>query len=526
MLLLLGIPSREGSRSARITSFPSVHRSALIKPVSGLVSLRRIARNEAFASSHRRLTANAFLRELKVPSFSARIPQIGTLIFEMAEQTVKGWQAESERGQLGISEDDGQVFLLRGRYRVRGKENAKRYPFAATLFVKEDGEAKLLINLKAKTRRGTRGLFLDISIDNPFASASSRRTKLDRATSSQAGELGCDPEEELDLQPHSDEIEGSSRALEVRTDVTEELFQEVEVFTIADGFLHDRLGEDTNALLAARVNAANVLYAEQLGIILTVSGQHVFDASTDPYIRTTVGFDLLNNFSFDVAPSSLFPPADLYHLFTGRDFDGSMYGLAWRGKVCSLANTSISQYVSNGTLGSFLLAHELGHNLGATHDLEDTYVMSPRVSYETTQFSTTSKIAIASNLQSKECIDSIYAHVPEAPANETPTPEPEPELVTQEAVRAQLEENIGKLAILRGKRLDDRFARSVLQDMQSFLEVGVVGQRMNGTNNRAVARATKAIQKALRVRRIPSRSFKKRVKGVQKAFKNLLKSLS
>ena len=61
---------------------------------------------------------------------------------------------------------------------------------------------------------------------------------------------------------------------------------------------------------------------------------------------------------------------DTAHKFSGKNFSGSTIGIAWVGVICNVPSLSygISQDISGSASRRRLTAHEIGHNLDATHD--------------------------------------------------------------------------------------------------------------------------------------------------------------
>jgi hypothetical protein len=61
---------------------------------------------------------------------------------------------------------------------------------------------------------------------------------------------------------------------------------------------------------------------------------------------------------------------DIKHLFTGKDLDQSTVGIAYVGTVCYQPKYAygLTQDTTGGG-SSYYFAHEIGHNLGARHDM-------------------------------------------------------------------------------------------------------------------------------------------------------------
>lgn len=121
-----------------------------------------------------------------------------------------------------------------------------------------------------------------------------------------------------------------------------------------------------NNEIANIINMADGIYRVQLGLTFQITFQHVW-TTPDPYradnaSNTIVDFRNYWNANFPVSSY----PRDTAHLFTGK-FPNT--GLAYLGVIC--VNPS-SAYGLSGRIYSFevswiVLAHEVGHNLGAAH---------------------------------------------------------------------------------------------------------------------------------------------------------------
>ncbi|WP_404364755.1 M12 family metallo-peptidase [Marinobacter sp.] len=160
---------------------------------------------------------------------------------------------------------------------------------------------------------------------------------------------------------------------------------------------------------AGIINMVEGFYASQFGIIfdtlsLTFLDTEVFTESTDA--ASLLG-DIRNKRA-DNRIGFLKSQYSLFHLVSGRSFDGSTAGLAYLRTVCdgNGYGTGITQAFSSDVTTSIVVAHELGHNLGAGHDGPDYnecstgFIMAPFVDTSAESFSSCSFESVTSRISS------------------------------------------------------------------------------------------------------------------------------
>jgi hypothetical protein len=125
----------------------------------------------------------------------------------------------------------------------------------------------------------------------------------------------------------------------------------------------------TVAQIESIMSQVEGIYNAQIGLQFLILHTRVWNTNSDPYTLSAPS-SLLNEFrsSYDASAPSQAAGRDIAHLFTGRDLDGSTIGIAFLpGLDCSSTEFGygLSQNISGNRAG--LTAHEIGHNLGASH---------------------------------------------------------------------------------------------------------------------------------------------------------------
>nr|XP_055031596.1 disintegrin and metalloproteinase domain-containing protein 9 [Misgurnus anguillicaudatus] len=133
--------------------------------------------------------------------------------------------------------------------------------------------------------------------------------------------------------------------------------------------------QDKSAVQDEVVNLANLLdtYYKPLNIRIALTGLEIFDLENPFNVEGTAG-GVLGNF-VKWRTEQLLPRLrnDVSQLIVGRSgaYSGGALGMAFVGTVCSAHNGGAINVFSNKTslqYFSTIMAHELGHNLGMSHD--------------------------------------------------------------------------------------------------------------------------------------------------------------
>ena len=170
--------------------------------------------------------------------------------------------------------------------------------------------------------------------------------------------------------------------------------KQMDVALIADTEFQTQQGVNTAAEMLARLNTADGIFAEQVGLLLNASASILVPGRSDPFTSNDAG-DLLNQLSaYRVAASGAARTSAIAHLITGKALTNNIVGIGARSGVCSVeSGVSLSAGSSGSFYSGLILAHELGHNLGAVHDGDATgacasvgsgYIMWPTITSSTT----------------------------------------------------------------------------------------------------------------------------------------------
>ena len=156
------------------------------------------------------------------------------------------------------------------------------------------------------------------------------------------------------------------------------------------------------------INTMNTQYEDEVGIrhdisviiVRTSNGAGGY-TSTDPGV-------LLDQFKTEWTTNQAGQPRDVGHLFTGKNLNGSVIGVAWLGVICNF-NFGYGLVQSNccGSLAcaTDLSAHELGHNWDADHCSCSGWTMNPSLTCANRFHDTSTEPDIINHRDSRSCLD-------------------------------------------------------------------------------------------------------------------------
>ncbi|HUQ12583.1 MAG TPA: M12 family metallo-peptidase [Steroidobacteraceae bacterium] len=153
--------------------------------------------------------------------------------------------------------------------------------------------------------------------------------------------------------------------------VTPSITRQLEISLIADtAFQRDAEGGDPTAAMLARLNIVEGIFSEQVGLLIVAGEVRLMSPEADPFTSTKPATLLDQLGSYRLATPSV-RARGIAHLMTGKDLDGTTAGIAYVRTVCEKERAvSLSQRNYGTTISALVMAHEIGHNLGASHDGE------------------------------------------------------------------------------------------------------------------------------------------------------------
>lgn len=148
------------------------------------------------------------------------------------------------------------------------------------------------------------------------------------------------------------------------------LNREIELATEADFEYVTARGtsEAANAQIISIMNMVEGIFQYHLGLSFAITFQHSWATASDPY-HSTVASSVLTEFQNHWNSNYASINRDVAHMWTGKELDDSTVGIAFLSVVCKsrIVSYGVSQDFFDYDIGIGITAHEIGHNLGATH---------------------------------------------------------------------------------------------------------------------------------------------------------------
>jgi len=155
----------------------------------------------------------------------------------------------------------------------------------------------------------------------------------------------------------------------------------------------------------------DTIYQRDVTIGYDITTIIVRDKEPDPYTSTDPGV-LLNQFRSEWNSNQSGIQRDFAHMFTGKNINGGVIGIAFLSVICNLNNAYglvQSRFTSNMTTRVCLSAHEIGHNWSAQHcdgngDCRIMCSVINRCNRDCTSFGQSAKNQITSFKNSRSCL--------------------------------------------------------------------------------------------------------------------------
>jgi len=313
-----------------------------------------------------------------------------------------------QKRSLDGSGREGVVILLRGKFSER--RTGKQQILTGSLY--DDGTLNILFEGGGKRKR----LY---HLRGPLSEGETV-LRVQSVPKSIGGDSFCGG------KAHSTVKSSTSTSSDGNVVGTATALKVLSIATDADYEYYNIHKANTDAHIATVINAASAIFEEQMGITLEVKNQHVFtSSSTSPYTSTS-SESLLEQFLAYGEQHRHLGSAHNYFLFSGKKWEGNVAGIAFMGVTCLHPDVAYGATRNfSAPYDALVLAHELGHNLGADHDqgTVPATLMYPALSSSgQNRFSTKSKNEMTSHLSKAPGCFSEVTTTPTPAPTATPVP--------------------------------------------------------------------------------------------------------
>ena len=349
------------------------------------VYLRQVSLDLEFAEKLRDyIGAENFGEEL--PTIALEIPTKTRVVSTRLKSNARNLLSSRYQAEASISKVRKNISSdILNSTAILSSENSSDSSFRLTAVKNEEGgiEAKgmLLADNSAYEVKIEMGLESNTSLDVPEMQVRELKKKEIEAAISGCGishaEEAAAAVFEQSRSKASAEVVETLKVVELATEADYEYF-------LAEG----ESEVSANAAIIAIINDVDAIYRKQLSTKIVIVYQHVWTTEDDPYDGTAPG-TVLSQLGSVWHKDFTHIKRNLLHLFTGRDMDGSVVGYAWISSACYSTN-AVSQRLWSHAIMVPLVAHEIGHNFGSSHDDcsgGEQWIMCPRLKSTLKEFS-------------------------------------------------------------------------------------------------------------------------------------------
>jgi hypothetical protein len=177
-------------------------------------------------------------------------------------------------------------------------------------------------------------------------------------------------------------------------------------------------GSRTESEISAIVQAASLKYERTLNLGIDLVSLKIYRSSQQPYNASST-IELLPQFRRTTLAAHGLGRADLNFLISGKQ-DKQIIGYAYLGVTCATPALQFGVIQHYRDFDPITLAHEIGHNLGASHDDSVDGIMNTVLTSSSREFSEISKAEVSDHLLrfGDQCLNTSAA-----PGNETLLPD-------------------------------------------------------------------------------------------------------
>lgn len=201
----------------------------------------------------------------------------------------------------------------------------------------------------------------------------------------------------------------------------------IEVSALGDASFRNQYASNADAqdAMLVRLNNVDGIFSAQTGVRIQTPSSTAYDTDPSQLSVDTDASTLLKSLADLRANTPALKARGLTHLFTGRNLQDNIVGIAYVGSLCDTQYAvGLTESRSRGAwLDSLIAAHEIGHNFGAIHDGVDacastplTYLMAAQLSGSST-FSQCSLDRILPKIQAAACLVSVATPNPAIPTS-------------------------------------------------------------------------------------------------------------